>query len=226
MKKRLFTLMSAIALLVMVSCNMGTKHSDKKSGNDSLTTKNEMKLDPAEKGLLNHFFTGFSEINTKPFTKDDVSDKMLIHFGVYYNYRNHFKLFEQTNSGANSRIREDQVADTSMKFFDVKIKKHQSIDGIEYKNKMYTIQNADGEAYRFSQVEKISMTDDGLYLVIIKIYNASSGWTGDINAKPEVWKAVANGEPIPEIEGKMKATIKKITDSNGGHYVLVEYLQL
>jgi hypothetical protein len=37
-------------------------------------------------------------------------------------YYNHNKLFKHTKSEANSNTREYQVADTSMKFLDVKIK--------------------------------------------------------------------------------------------------------
>jgi len=182
-------------------------------------------LTSAEKAEWNAYFTFFSEIFTAPFQQDSISDKDLIHFGVFYNLRYHYKLFQPIDEN-KSTIRQDQVADTAMKYFGKKINVHQNIPDVEYNNKLYIIQLADGEAFPFSQIESLVDNGNGIFVATLNIFTASSGWTGDINANPDIWKKNNQGEDVPQFSGKMIATIKKSDDKAGNKYILIAYKKL
>ncbi|MDF1548149.1 MAG: hypothetical protein P1P88_10035 [Bacteroidales bacterium] len=185
----------------------------------------ELKLSEVEKNELNSFFTEFSEIYLPTFKKDNVPDSALIIFGIYYNYRHNYKVFTQTNQ-AYARIPEKMVSDKASEFFGIKIRKHQAFNGIEYNKNNYIVQIGDGEAYRFSQVRQLFDNGNGLLTAVIEIFNGSSGFTGDINGNPKTWKSSENSDDIPLSVGKMKATLKRITEHGKTRYELLEYLDL
>lgn len=90
--------------------------------------------------------------------------------------------------------------------------KHQQLEGIEYRNKVYTILNADGEAFRFSQIRELTESDNRLLNATIEIFTVSSGFTVNINANPVSWKSVSNEQEIPQSKCKMKAIIKTVEE--------------
>jgi hypothetical protein len=183
------------------------------------------KLSPDEKAEFNRFFTDFSEIYTEPFASEGLNDIIMIRFGVYHNYRNNYDAFEQDSTGMMARINEKLVDETVSQFFGSHISKHQATNEITYENKMYGIQNADGEAYRFSRLDSLFDTGDDVYTAYVSVYVASSGWTGDINASPESWKQNSDSDDIPQLDCKMKSTIKKITENEKTRYILIDYLK-
>lgn len=209
----------------IISCNNATNSNSNQSKQDSISSEKKVALSDTEIKNLNAYFTSFSEIYLPEFSKRNIQDSILIQFGVYYNYRNHFNMFKQIKAGSKASISEMQVNDTVFKFFGIKISKHQSIEGVEYNNKKYIIVNSDGEAYRFSQLRTLSDIGDGLFSATIEIYIASSGFTGDVNADPETWKTNTDEAEMPESEGKMKAIIRKTVENGDNKYVLIEYLK-
>jgi hypothetical protein len=215
-----------VTLVLSVSCNTTNGSGVQANNQDSIPVGKTLELTNHDKADLNRFFTCFSEIHLPFFTKDNIPDSVLIRFGVYYNYRNHFDMFKQLESGAKASIGENQVADTAFRFFGSKINKHQAIEDIAYKKNNYIIFNSDGEVYRFSQVRELSDTGEGVFDAMVEIFSASSGFTGDINASPEKWKSAGNDEEIPSSEGKIKAKIKKITEQGKTNYILLEYQSL
>jgi hypothetical protein len=201
--------------------NITSKDSTKSKVQES--TSKEVKLQSAELKKLNTFFSNFSEVFLKPFSKESITDKELIYFGVMHNERNNYKLFEKA-SDYKIRIKESNVNGSALKYFGREIKKHQSIEGIEYKNGYYYIPEADGEAYSFSQVQQLFDNGNDYYTVYLNIYTASSGWTGDDNGTSADWKK--RGEEIPELTGKMKATILKKNGPKGEDlYNLIDYVK-
>ncbi len=223
-KNLVIGLISVLTLFTVLSCNSVT-NPDKENSLDSLPPQRTVQLSTAEKSGLTLFFTSFSEIYLPTFSQDKVPDSLLIQFGVYYNYRKHFKTFKQIPKDSKASIDETLVADTAYRFFGQKIKKHQSIEGIEYKNNNYLIYNSDGEVYRFSQILELTDLGDGVFQATIEIFDASSGFTGDINANPETWKTAGDTD-IPKSEGKMKTKIRKVNEKGKTGYVLLEYLKL
>jgi len=220
-----FFIFSVVLLISMVSCNNDSNTNTSEIKFDSVPSKKVIELSEHEALILNRFFTSFSEIYLPEFSNKQVSDSVLIQFGVHYNYRHNYNAFKQIKASSQASISEKVVADTAFKFMGVTIKKHRSIDEIEFKNKNYIIDNADGEAYRFSQVLEMTDLGNNLYSATIEIFIVGSGFTGDINASPETWNSDENEEGIPDSEGKMKAIIRKIEGDGNVRYVLVEYLK-
>jgi len=184
-----------------------------------------VELSQTEKNELNTFFTNFSKIYTQPFNKGLIDDKEMIHFGIYYNYNNFPQLFAQKDE-FNLSINEAKVSETATLFFGKNISKHQSIEGVEYNSGEYTIPMADGEAYRFSQVEELLDMGDNTFQATVSIYVASTGWTGNENDSPETWKSADMEEDIPVLEGKIVAIIEKGKENNPSGYLLIQYLKL
>jgi len=216
----------ALGLFSMLYCNSASNSDNQGTNQDSLTNQNAVQLSANEKSELNNFFTSFSEIYLPAFSQNNVPDSVLIQFGVYYNYRKNFKMFNQIPDGSKASIAEKQVVDTAVYYFGQKIKKNQAVQGIEYKNNNYLIYNSDGEAYRFSQVIELFNLGDGIYQATIQIFSASSGFTGDINGDSKTWKTTEGEGNIPKNEGKMSAKIRKVDAQGKTRYVLLEYLDL
>jgi len=217
-------LLSGVAIISLVSCNNADNSSRSEKAKDSISKEKKIILTNSEIKNLNQFFTCFSEIHLPSFSGDNVPDSILIQFGVYYNYRKHFEMFKQITEASRASISEIPVIDTAFKFFGFKINKHQSIEGIEYKNKNYIIPNSDGEVYRFSQVRELIEANKGIFNAIVEIYSASSGFTGDINSDPDSWKTVLESDEIPKSEGKINAKIRKVEEQGRIRYILLEYL--
>ena len=198
-------------------------HKDSTSVKENNSAGKEVKLIPVEKKKLNIFFSNFSEVNLKPFTNASISDEDFINFGVLHNYKNNYKLFTRVDD-ANGKIKEDYVNASIMKFFGRTVNSHKSTSDYKYKNGFYFIQLADGEAYTFSQIEKLIDIGNDLYIAFVNVYTASSGWTGDTQASPKEWSADSDGKP--ELTGKFKATFKISNDSKGEQvYTLIDYLK-
>lgn len=222
----LFISITALAFLSMQSCKSNSNSDNQESNQYSLVNHKTVELSAIEKANLNNFFTSFSEIYLPTFSQNNIPDSVLIQFGVYYNYRNNFKMFKQIPEDSKASINQVQVADTAFKFFSQKIKKHQAIEGVVYNNSNYVIYNADGEAYRFSQVLEMVDLGEGVYQATIEIYSASSGFTGDINGNPKTWITNESVGDVPKSEGKMKAKIRRVNEQGKTRYVLLEYLDL
>lgn len=220
-------ILTSLLFVIAITCSCGnaTNLNNNQSKQDSISSEKKVLLSDTEIKNLNAYFTSFSEIYLPEFSKGEIPDSILIKFGVFYNYRNHFNMFKQIAAGSKASILETQVNDTVFKFFGIKISKHQSVEGIEYSNQKYIIANSDGEAYRFSQLRELSDLGSGLFIATIEIFSVSSGFTGDVNAIPETWKTETSGDEIPESEGKMKAIIRKTTENGENKYVLIEYLK-
>lgn len=190
---------------------------------DNAITEKEVKLSGIEQKKLNIYFSNFSEAYLEPFTNGNISDDEMIKFGILHNHKNNFKLFEK--AGENKlKIKDALVSKSIEKYFGKIFTTHKSIQDYKYKDGYYFIPDADGEAYTFSQVEKLSDIGNDKYIAYINIYTASSGWTGDNNANPEKWKKDAN--EMPELTSKFKATFSKTNSQNGEEvYKLIDYIR-
>ncbi len=223
MKKKLYALLF-VAILILYGCNSNQTTSTNSDSFDSIPLLgNENKSKQPETAELNTFFTYFSACNTSPFKEGEASDETLIYFGVYFNYRNYQKeLFHEAKQGMVG-INKQAVADTVSKYFGKEIKTHKSVDEIKYKNNVYQIVDASGEVFNFSQVSKITENENDEYTIELTVFSASSGWTGDLNAKPETW-AKESPDDFPIESKKMTAKIKHIQTNGKSHFILVEYL--
>jgi len=193
----------------------------------SQTPVNEVKLSPAEKKQLNTFFSNFSEVFVEPFEKDKISDIKLIEFSIYHNYKNNEKRFVKGGKEYQVKIKASYIDETVTKFFGKKIFKHQSIDGsgIDYKDGWYYTTDATGEEYDFSQI--VSLVDNGgnMFTAIVNVFSAGSGWVGDVHATEKEWRN-ADTDDVPQVTGKMKATLQKVTEKGKIRYILIDYVKM
>jgi hypothetical protein len=232
--KKVFSLVFIIPLFLFLnSCSSGDKNTDIKKDSikntveqpvyDTIAKSQEINQTQSEKRELNKYFSYFSEVFMEPFEPDALSDKSMIRFSVFHNYRNNERIFERSKDGMKAKIKESIVDETAIKFFNKKIIKHQKLEGIEYSKGYYLIDEAGGEAYVFSQVEKFTDNGNGIYTALLNVYTANSGWTDDPNGNVQEWKKSANGDEIPELTGQMEATIKKVTEDGKSRYILLSY---
>ncbi len=220
MKTKIIThfILFAAFLLAINSCNNRAKD----SGKDIFS-----QLSNLEKNNLNDFFSNFSKIYTDTFSQGKLTDKIKINFAVYYNYRNNFKALEIVNEGNNAALSADITSKTAEEFFGEAINKNQPIENIAFENNKYVIRMGDGERFLFAQILSLSDMGNDIFDATMQIYAAGSGWAGDPNAAPEVWKN--QGEeidqlPVPEV--KMKAKLKKISTNGIAKYNLLGFLFL
>jgi len=237
MKRFSFTavLLLSSLMLFVYSCNkesdkQETKQEQKTSAsNDTVQTKKEntaggkeVTLSAAEMKKLNVFFSNFSEAYLAPFTAGNISDEELIKFGVLHNFINNRKQFQK--SGEYVMVTFDAVSKSIEKYFGKTFKNHKPTDDFKYKGGYYFIQDADGEAFTFSQVGSVSDIGGDKYVAMVNVYSASSGWTGDVNGSPKTW--VSDGDEAPELTRKFKATFSKKNGEKGEEvYNLIEYVK-
>ncbi len=185
----------------------------------------EVKLKPAEKKLLNTFFSNFSEVFVEPFEKDEISESALIQFAISHNYRNNYKFFVKGGEEYQVKIKSSYVDDTVNKFFGKKIVKHHSVGEIDYKDGWYYTTDASGEEYSFSQI--VTLVDNGIsmYTATVNVYSAGSGWTGNVHGTDAEWKK-ASPDDFPQLSEVMTATLQKITEKGKSRYILIDYLKL
>lgn len=241
MKKSIMQLFILLVLMIsfLYSCKSDTSKSNsvqkenvstKNTSKDSIAPKEnssdskEVKLPRDEQKKLNIFFSNFSEVYLKPFIAGSIADEDLINFGVLHNYKNNFKLFEKVDN-YNLEIKGNSVSASIQKYFGRDVSKHLSTSDFKYKNGYYYIPQADGEAYTFSQVERLIDIGNDRYTAYINVYTASSGWTGDAQASPKEWKNGEGGDK-PELIEKFKATFIKGNGAKGESvYTLVDYIK-
>lgn len=64
----------------------------------------------------------------------------------------------------------------------------------------YTVPQASGEAYVFSQIVSLSDRGDGTYAAVVNVFVAGSGFTGNPHGTINEWKASGY---VPEVRAKM-----------------------
>jgi hypothetical protein len=98
------------------------------------------------------------------------------------------------------------------KYFDKVISKHAE--------PVYTMGQASGEAYIFSQIDRLVKLDNGLFEAKGTVYYTGSGETLDPHAAPEVWQ---NEGIDVGISMTFTALIKKINSDGKDRYILLQY---
>jgi hypothetical protein len=223
----LFVLLIAVSL-IMSACRSNTDKPVTKAADTTKTTKesnsakeitaNEVNLNAEEKKRLNVFFSNFSEVGLPSFTSGKASEDDLINFGVLHLYKNNNDSFEKEDA-VNAKIKVDKVSASVQKYFGKGISTNKSTSQFKFKNGYYFILLADGDAYTFSQVERLTDNGGDRYTAYVNVYTAGSGWAGNAHGSLKEWQA--NGDEVPELTGKFKAVFEKKNTEN----VLIEYVK-
>ena len=171
----------------------------------------EVKLDAAAKKKLNTFFSNFSEAYVPSFTADSLSDDILINFGQRHSYINKYKSLKSSKDGLNKLVPSSLIDTATEKYCGVKVKSH--------KEKTYSVLEADGEAFTFSQIRSLVDNGDGTFTAKGEIFSGSSGFMGDPHGTPEEWaKADEDADCYQEFEALLKKS-----PSDKSRYVLLQY---
>lgn len=177
----------------------------------SATAQAEIKLNAAEKKQLDSFFSNFSEAAVESFKQGAISQEALMDFALDHIYKNAAKSLKRTKDGAAAIIPAALVDKTTEKYLGQKIKQHQKSE--------YLVPEASGEAYKFSQITKLTAAGNDLFQAEGVIYVARSGSTLDMHATPATWKKA--GEDVEQL-GTFSALIKKVRTGKTP-YILLEY---
>jgi hypothetical protein len=183
----------------------------------------ETKLNQEEWKKLNTFFSNFSEVFLIPFEKGQITNKELIRFGVFHNLLNNYRLFQPYKS-SYLKIAKKYVQVSIDKYFGIKKIIHETAGDAIYEKGNYLVPEADGEVYCFSQVTKLIDIGNSYFVAYLNIYYAGSGFTGDPNGNLKTWNEARDGD-VPELSGKMKATIQKVNSNNSSRCILIDYLE-
>lgn len=181
----------------------------------------EVKLDAGQKKKLNTFFSNFAETYLEFFAEGKIKNEELIRFGILHNSINKPANIKKVDNYYGVLAEKDVETAAKKYFGEIKIT-NKSIQDYEYSKGNYKIPYADGEAYNFSQIEKLIDISDNYYIAYLNNYIASPGFTGDPHAAIDKLK---KGEDTPELKDKIKAVIKKVEDGGQSRYILIEYLK-
>jgi hypothetical protein len=170
--------------------------------------ESEYALSPAERKNLNTFFSNFSEASMKSFPQGGLSQEAMLDFGLRHAYLNKFKSLKRAKDGQNVLVPAELVDRASINYFNAKLKKHAKAE--------YPVPMADGEAYVFSQISKLTDLGDYVYRAEGIIYYTGSGDAADPHSTPAQWKKAGNEvEILGSFTGKIQAVDER--------YVLLEY---
>lgn len=169
-------------------------------------------LTAAEQKKLDTFFSNFSEAYVQSFTQETLTEKTLLDFALIHSYINNPKSLIKSKDGLTAGVPAQLVDKAVERYFGRTISKHAE--------KVYTIPMADGEAYTFSQINKMTPLDADRFQAEGFIYSTGSGGTPDPHGTPEQWAAA--GEEVDQV-GTFTAIIKKVNSGGKYRYILLEY---
>ncbi|EKQ54542.1 MULTISPECIES: hypothetical protein [unclassified Clostridium] len=179
----------------------------------------EVMIDANLKKKLDTFFSNFSEVHLKSFEKDKLDDSSLIAFGIGHIMINNFKLIQL--KGDKGYIKAEDVDEKALYYFGKKVNQHKNTGEYIFENGLYKITMASGDAYTFSQIDKLYDLGNNKYKAEVSVYTASSGYTGDSHGTIDEWRA--SGDEVPKLSNKVTATIEKINQDGNERYILIEY---
>lgn len=185
----------------------------------------EVILKQADKQMMDTYFSNFSEVFVEPFEKDGINDSSIIKFAVSHNYRNNEKRFVKGGKEYQVKIKASYIDESAEKFFGKKIKMHQSVEGIDYKDGWYFITNASGEVYNFSQILSLCDKGNGFFSAKVNIYSAGSGWTGNVHGTEKEWRK-ESPDDVPRLSEVISATLRKVKGKGQARYILIDYLKV
>lgn len=170
--------------------------------------QSEVKMTSAQKQNLDTFFSNFSEAGVASFKQDSLSDEALLDFALRHNYINKLKALQKTTDGLSVLVPVELVDKAAIKYFGRKVGKHAK--------QSYTVPMADGEAYTFSQIDRLVSLGNDRFQAEGVIYSTGSGGTPNPHATPAEWKK--KGEDVSRA-GTFSAVIKAESE----RYILLEY---
>lgn len=173
-----------------------------------------------DKRKVNIFLSSISEALTHDFNADAASDRELISFAVYHNYLNNKYSIETDPQENIVKISENYIEASVLSYFNIRIKKHQSVGEYSYKNGYYTFPS--GASISFLpvfQMTKIVPMSNNTYLIYGNIYSIDDLY------KDDPYAPIENLSKYKTLK-KVQALIQNIEDGESQRYILLKYEQV
>ncbi len=167
----------------------------------------EVNMSLADKQKLETFCSTFSEVWMERFPKGGLTDEMMLEFAKIVAPQE--GLEEQENF---ILIPLERIDETTEKYFGKRISANRKND--------YRVPLAGGEAWRFSQVDKLEQVGDNLFFATGTIFITGSGSTLDPHATPAEWE---KEDEWADKVGTFTALIRKTRQDGENRYALLAY---
>ncbi len=161
-----------------------------------------------EKDELDTFFSTFSQTWLDGFAEGDLTDEIMLHFAESTISDDGLKKTDENHYAIPTTL----IDQTTEKYFGKRMTTHKKTE--------YIMPVADGEAWRFSQINTLERMDENVFLAKGTIYVAGSGAVFDEHAIPADWKK--QGEDV-ETVGPFTARIRKLSQNGKDRYILLDY---
>ena len=165
-----------------------------------------------ERKKLNTFFSNFSEAYVESFTQETLTEKNLLDFALIHSYINNPKSLIRFPDNLNVGVPAKLVDRATERYFGRTISRHEQ--------DVYKMPLASGEAYTFSQINRVVPLGANRFQAEGFIYQTGSGGTPDPHGTPAEW--VKAGEDVDQV-GRFSAVIKKVGSGGNMRYILLEY---
>lgn len=207
--KKLFTVILVSMLLVLFALPAGAA--------------SRADLGEEERDLLDTFFSNFAEAHVGSFVmNNEIPMDTFIDFGVRHNLINREYDLVNVNEGYWG-VKKEAVKAAVYKYFGRDI---DAVSSRQYAltNDLYLVPKAGGEAVTFAQIVEWNSNGNGVWTGTVKIYSASSGFTGNVHGTFAEWKS-EEPQDVPNMIGRCSFTVTR-SPSNPERYVLVDWLRL
>ncbi len=209
MMKKLFTVIIASMLLVLFALPAGAA--------------SRADLGEEERDLLDTFFSNFAEAHVGTFVmNNEIPMDMFVDFGVKHNIINRkYDLVDVNESYWG--VKKEAVEAAVYKYFGRDI---DAVSSRQYTltNDLYLVPKASGEAFTFAQLDEWNSGGNGVWTGKVKIYSASSGFTGNVHGTLAEWQREAP-QDVPGMTGCYSFTVTR-SPTDPERYVLVDWLRL
>lgn len=180
----------------------------------------EVSFAKEEAKRLDVFFSNFAEAGLPFFALDAASREDLLNFGVEHVLINNLSALRSV--GGSYAVPADRVKSAVKKYFGRELTPS-ATKRFPFKDGCFIAPQASGEAYKFAQIVDMTPAGGGLFKATVKLYTASSGFTGDSHGTPQQWRK-SSTEDVPAESGVVRALISR-SRIEPGRYFLRAYQQ-
>jgi hypothetical protein len=179
---------------------------------------------------LDNFFSSFSEAGVKTFEDSKISNVNLINFGIMHIkindwWRINNLVVLKASDPNHGYVKSSDVDNACYQYFGKKPTTHNSIKLYPFDGNYYKFKLRGDQPITFSQINKLIDIGDNFYRAEINIYEALSGFTGDLHGAMIDWKK-SHPYNLPKLKKKMTAKIKKITEAGKERYILISCVEI
>ncbi|MBQ1696770.1 MAG: hypothetical protein II075_02695 [Bacteroidales bacterium] len=214
--KKIAKILAVSALGVLAACSNPGANQNNDTAQSQPQEQNAKAVDFPDVDIkeINDYLNEIELAGIQNFEPGKLNDEAMIDFAIKYLWDNSSNLFTASEECCDRYISEKEVEKVTLKFFDTKPSKHQTIDEFTvYENGQYKIPAADGEGISFCHVEKLIGKKGSTAEYALKFYSAGSGFNGDLD--PATWGS-PDEEDVPSYYADGKATL---VYKNGKYYL-------